>query len=80
MMLASSGHMLIVPGWMTHYIINCNLYHIFSWQCPSCLFTVLPSDKVCDCEDTTLSQSPAGYLSLELALPVDILCESFNGI
>lgn len=38
-----------------------------------------PSDEVCDCEDMS-PQSPAGYLSSELVLPVDILCDSFNGI
>ena len=52
----------------------------FSWQCPSCLFGVLPTDEVCECGDFTLPQSPAGYSPLELALPVDILCDSFNGI
>lgn len=47
--------------------LYCKLQSVahFSWQCPSCLFTVLPSDEVCDYNDFTLPQSPARYLPLE---------------
>ena len=81
-MLARSGQMLFVLGWMIHYYRKEQSVAHFLWQCPSCLFTVLPSDEVCDYDDFTLPQSPAGYSPLELALPAaaDILCDSFNGI
>ena len=41
---------------------------------------MLPSDEVCDCEDTTLPQSPAGYLSVQhFILAGDFNINLFDG-
>ena len=75
MMLASSGQMLVVLGCRDDVYRRLQAISDFSWHCPSCLFTVLPSDEVCDCEDYNLQLDICHQLDLSFNC-CHILCES----